>query len=155
MRVLNPIANSYTKNQANSRFITVDTNDVNQGEPPISIETKLVPAGGTTGQVLTKSNDTDYATQWSDPAGGGGSLVVGTARTSLNEIVFTDGATITGSGSHLGLSFTQIKLGYTVQMPPDKNAILFNNGLESIKVLSPSDSATWTAGDFGGTIIIF
>lgn len=155
MRVSNPIANSYTKNQANNKFITVDMEDTNQGEPPLSIEAKLLPAGGTTGQVLTKASNTDYATQWSDPVSGGGSLVVGTASTSLNEIVFTDGTTITGSGSHLGLSFTTTKLGYTVQMPPDKNAILFNNGLESVKVLFSSDSVTWTVGDFGGTIIIF
>ena len=30
-----------------------------------------VPAGGTTGQVLTKTNATDYATEWTTPSGGG------------------------------------------------------------------------------------
>ena len=30
-----------------------------------------VPAGGTTGQVLTKKSGTDYDTEWKDPAGGG------------------------------------------------------------------------------------
>jgi len=30
-----------------------------------------VPAGGSTGQVLTKSSATDYATQWATPAAGG------------------------------------------------------------------------------------
>lgn len=33
MRVSNPIANSYTKNQANSRFITVNLDDVEPGSP--------------------------------------------------------------------------------------------------------------------------
>lgn len=32
-----------------------------------------VPAGGTTGQVLTKASGTDYDTEWSDPSGGTGS----------------------------------------------------------------------------------
>jgi len=31
-----------------------------------------VPVGGTTGQVLTKVNNTDFNTTWSTPAGGGG-----------------------------------------------------------------------------------
>ncbi len=31
-----------------------------------------VPTGGTTGQVLTKSNATNYATAWTTPAAGGG-----------------------------------------------------------------------------------
>lgn len=30
-----------------------------------------VPAGGTTGQALVKTSNTDYATQWSTPSGGG------------------------------------------------------------------------------------
>ena len=32
-----------------------------------------VPAGGTTGQVLTKIDGTDYNTEWKDPTGGGAS----------------------------------------------------------------------------------
>ena len=32
-----------------------------------------IPAGGTTGQVLTKKSDTDYDADWQDPQGGGGS----------------------------------------------------------------------------------
>lgn len=34
-----------------------------------------LPAGGTTGQVLVKSSDTDYATTWATNSGGGGSSV--------------------------------------------------------------------------------
>lgn len=32
---------------------------------------RLLPAGGTTGQVLQKASGTDYATEWADPSGGG------------------------------------------------------------------------------------
>ena len=35
-----------------------------------------VPPGGTTGQVLKKSSDTDFDTEWGDPASGGGCLQV-------------------------------------------------------------------------------
>jgi hypothetical protein len=35
-----------------------------------------VPVGGTSGQVLSKINSTDYNTQWVDAGGGGGSLSV-------------------------------------------------------------------------------
>lgn len=76
MKVYNPMSVSYTKNQTDEKFVTVDMNDVNQGEPPISIEAKLVPAGGTTGQVLSKSSNENYETEWTTvddkliPAGG-------------------------------------------------------------------------------------
>lgn len=33
---------------------------------------RLLPSGGTTGQVLTKSSAADYAAGWSTPSGGGG-----------------------------------------------------------------------------------
>ena len=38
-----------------------------------------VPAGGTAGQILTKSSATDYATEWSDASGGGKSLIAFTS----------------------------------------------------------------------------
>lgn len=33
-----------------------------------------VPAGGTTGQVLTKSSNVDFATGWTTPSAGGGGV---------------------------------------------------------------------------------
>lgn len=42
-------------------------NDGAKGEPGPG-----VPAGGATGQVLAKSSNADYATQWVDQTGGGG-----------------------------------------------------------------------------------
>ena len=42
-----------------------------QGKPGIGI-----PTGGTTGQVLAKSSDSDYATEWVDQTGGGGSSTI-------------------------------------------------------------------------------
>ena len=46
----------------------------NQWEPgTVSGGTGAVPAGGTTGQVLTKASGTDYDASWADSAGGGAS----------------------------------------------------------------------------------
>jgi len=33
------------------------------------VESKVLPAGGTTGQVLAKTSGTNYATSWIDPPG--------------------------------------------------------------------------------------
>lgn len=37
------------------------------------VKSRLVPAGGASGQVLAKSSGTDYALSWITPSGGGGS----------------------------------------------------------------------------------
>lgn len=42
------------------------------GSELTALENKSVPAGGTSGQVLTKSSSTDYDFTWSTPGGGGG-----------------------------------------------------------------------------------
>ena len=39
---------------------------------------RLLPSGGTTGQVLAKTSATAYAADWSDPAAGGTEIHVGT-----------------------------------------------------------------------------
>ena len=58
---------------------------------------RLIPAGGTDEQVLKKSADTDYATEWADDVtgggnGGGGS---GTANLGLRAAVFPTTGLIT------------------------------------------------------------
>ena len=63
-----------------------------------------VPAGGTSGQVLTKASSTDYDTVWLDSTGGGGSIIpIGTCSTAgataekavtLSGFVLETGATI-------------------------------------------------------------
>lgn len=53
-----------------------DTISIYNGQPG-----QGVPAGGTTGQVLAKSSDSDYATSWIDPPQGGG----GESRVRLYE----------------------------------------------------------------------
>lgn len=37
-----------------------------------SMVPRLIPAGGTTGQVLAKDTATDFDVSWQDPASGGG-----------------------------------------------------------------------------------
>ena len=38
------------------------------------VQNRLIPSGGTTGQVLKKSSGTDYAVEWDDESGGGGGV---------------------------------------------------------------------------------
>ena len=77
-----------------------------------------VPAGGSAGQVLTKTSGTDYATEWATPEAGGGALyfpsVAMTATTGtiisisdpaitadyvLNSVVFSKPAAVTAGGT--------------------------------------------------------
>jgi hypothetical protein len=44
-----------------------------------------VPAGGTTGQILTKTSGTDYATRWADPA-----IVVSTTPPTDHAAIWID-----------------------------------------------------------------
>lgn len=55
-----------------------------------------IPTGGTTGQALTKIDDTDYNTQWTSPQAIGGALLVavknGTTALTKGEVVYFTGA---------------------------------------------------------------
>lgn len=57
--------------------LTIVTHALNIGEPPdpvahwlYEMEHRLIPPGGTDGQVLTKTGDANYAAEWEDPLGG-------------------------------------------------------------------------------------
>lgn len=60
-----------------------------------------VPAGGSTGQVLTKSSNTDYATAWATPSGGGGggSGTVTSVALTVPSIFSLSGSPITTAGT--------------------------------------------------------
>lgn len=57
-----------------------------------------VPTGGTTGQVLSKVNATDYNTQWVTPSGGGGAVITDliATKTSGSQILPVANGTNTG-----------------------------------------------------------
>ncbi|ROH93829.1 collagen-like protein [Stagnimonas aquatica] len=82
-----------------------------------------VPAGGTAGQVLSKVNGTDYNTQWTTPASGGGG---GAAKVQLRANK-TGG---TGESCPLATSTTPV-------------VVAFNNILTS-----PSSGNTWDGSSF-------
>lgn len=64
----------------------------------------LIPAGGTTGQVLTKHSNTDYDVDWEAGGGGGGTIAAGT------NIVFT-GSSPTTISTSLTPTFTTVNSG--------------------------------------------
>lgn len=57
-----------------------------------------VPVGGTTGQVLTKVNNTDYNTAWATSSGGGGSSVISTATLTVASVSTYYAQTVTATG---------------------------------------------------------
>lgn len=54
---------------------------------------KGIPAGGTAGQILVKSSDTDHDTEWAVPPDGTDAVVFNGTVPSNNEIVIFDGTT--------------------------------------------------------------
>lgn len=83
--VTNTTTGTLTVAESTGTAVTIEVGAV--GPAGVGVE-----AGGTTGQVLTKSSNTDYDTEWSTPAGGGDMLSsanlsdladAATARTNL------------------------------------------------------------------------
>jgi hypothetical protein len=67
-----------TEPPANTEILWLDTDE--------SAADNSIPAGGTSGQVLSKIDATDYNTQWINQSGGGGSPVNGIKTQSGNYI---------------------------------------------------------------------
>lgn len=59
------------------------------GTAAVEPATKLVPAGGTTGQVLTKSSNADWDDTWTTISGGGGGIDIQTFGSSTTSGSFT------------------------------------------------------------------
>lgn len=75
--------------------------DANQTLAEVEEAKQAFPAGGTTGQVLTKKSDEDYDTEWQTPQGGGG----GTSNyNDLDNKPSINGVTLTGNNSLSDLS---------------------------------------------------
>lgn len=68
--ILESVRGAY--NIANDVRADADAGKFNGKPGPKGDPGEGVPAGGATGQVLTKASDADYDTEWHDPTGGGG-----------------------------------------------------------------------------------
>ena len=53
----------------------------------VTTNNALIPAGGTTNQVLTKSSSSDYATTWATPSSGGYTLISTTALSGTSVVL--------------------------------------------------------------------
>ena len=71
-----------------------------------------VPSGGTTGQVLKKSSNSDYATEWADESGGGASLHVTVTYSGGNYVFDKTNAEI--YNAHLNGSYVFLTNGAAI-----------------------------------------
>ena len=55
----------------------------------VTTNNALIPAGGTTNQVLSKTSSSDYATTWSTPSSGGMTLITSTSLNGVSQVNFT------------------------------------------------------------------
>jgi hypothetical protein len=131
-----------------------------------------VPAGGTTGQVLTKTSGTDFATNWQTPAAGGGGGVDLTTNqsvggnktfsglTSLATALFPNTAIPSpqaGGTYNIGAGMQNVYVrttgggALTIKMPD-----YFNPGAELVVFIDgAASSITWNPGLVGyGTITV-
>ena len=56
-----------------SNYSKIGDLQIQVGKLHSNVTTRLIPSGGSTGQVLSKTSGTDYATQWVNAGGGGSS----------------------------------------------------------------------------------
>jgi hypothetical protein len=70
--------------------VVLDTDDIGEGSTNLY---NVVPAGGTTGQVLEKVDGTDYNVQWATSSGGG------SPGGSDTQIQYNDGGSFGGSST--------------------------------------------------------
>jgi hypothetical protein len=68
-----------------------------------------IPSGGTSGQVLSKIDTTDYNTQWVDQSGGGGATITNYGN---NRVITSDGTT-TGLVGETNMTFDGSQLNIT------------------------------------------
>ena len=106
-----------------------------------------VPTGGTTGQVLSKINATDYNTQWVTPSGG---TTLPSQTGNADKYLKTDGANLSwgsGSGSSLQLLVTKTiaqttNVGSSLVLPDVVTFESTNNGNAAL-----TGGNTWTSNN--------
>lgn len=110
----------------------------------IALDGKRVPAGGTTGQVLTKSSNSDYALGWTTPSGGGDANLV------VQPIGSSGYATVVISGDTFYYRRFRDSSGIGISIAPD-GALVFrqlSQGIGSLNGLTGTTQifATGTTG---------
>lgn len=114
---------------ASTSIIWADTSDAGDA---------VIPVGGTTGQVLTKTSNSDYATGWVTPSGGGG-----------GGNPFTGALKATISMNILGSGYNILVSGSDPSVDPANG--IYGNRIDNW-VANPSD--LWTVNDPDGILIV-
>lgn len=144
-------------------------------EPTVSVPinttqpaARILPSGGTTGQVLTKTSGTNYAVQWSTPTTGdslnGNTLTAGTGTLTLGSYTLTVSGTATVSGTNTGdqdlssyaplvsPSFTTPSLGAATAGTINNVSITTNQASAALYVGGSIDTRSLSGTNLGGSI---
>jgi microcystin-dependent protein len=85
-----------------------------------------VPAGGTTGQSLTKTSAADYATAWTTVTGGGGTANIDYVGAYDNARVYHDGEYVVGAD---GITYQCVVEGTTGVTPTPWSSVAVGSGV--------------------------
>lgn len=127
--------------------ITVNVSNL-QGEAGVG-----VPVGGTTGQVLTKIDNTNYNTSWQTPTGGGG----GEANTASNSASGTGTGLIFKIKTGVDLVFKKIKAGSNkLNIGNDTDDVILDINETNLSIASSQITGTKTSSyisDFTASVL--
>ena len=115
-----------------------------------TIVPRLLPSGGTTGQVLSKSSNSDYETLWITPSVGGGSTeITGPAlagRTTadlgaVSEITIGHGLNFVGSALKANVFPIRVNNATNVLLDTDIGRMIVKNGTTAYTWTLPPDTS--------------
>jgi len=104
----------------------------------VTTNNALIPAGGTTGQLLSKTSSSDYATQWSTPSAGAVLQVKNAKATAFQQVTSTTLVDLT----NLSISITPSSASNKVLVLVNVNGVSLGGGTGRARIALTDGSAT-------------
>ena len=150
--------------EAGKIYVALDTNLTYRWSGSVYVQLATgsgVPAGGTTGQVLTKLSGTDGDADWEDAnggGGGGGGVTITTSTDTLSPGEYVDittpSDTVDGRIVQVKLSAADDPLLY-FNFDEGSGTTAANTGSASASDATLTNGVTWAAGRFGAHALDF
>lgn len=105
----------------------------------------VIPSGGTTGQILKKTSNTDYATEWANESGGGGSISPYTSNPASLGTASAGSSDNYSRGDHVHAMPTAADVGaIAAPSSPSSGQFLVYNGSAWVA----QSLSTWSGGNY-------